>query len=399
MLKSRNHKLIKIGIYSFYIVILFDFITKILLTYSIDTFNRYSFIPKFIIIVSLLLISLKLGKRKKLNFLIIYLGMLCLTLIAFFILYKDYNYMIVFKQLYNLLLYSYPFILVTFFKVISTHEKIIILQALEKPIYVVGIISSLLIITGLITEIELFRAYSFSNRFGYNGIFLKTSEASYYYICLLILSVYYFFVEKKRKIISLLFLICSLLIGTKVVWLCIALLLLFYFFEKKKKITIIIIVFLFLLYSIFRKKIDNFLIILLPNGEKLYKENGMFTVLTSTRDLLLEKTISFSNKNWSIINYLFGGNKYTLYKVEFEFLDLFFLFGIFGIFVFYFFIRNSFFKKIKGKFSFYLLIIILICAFFAGNFFKSFLVFTVFYFVFQNLIHKEEILKKNNQVD
>ncbi|WP_147427026.1 hypothetical protein [Lacinutrix venerupis] len=389
--------MIKTGIYSFYIVILFDFITKILLTYSIDTFNRFSFIPKFIIIVFLLLITLKLGERKKINLLILYLGMFILTLIAFFSLYRDYNYIIVFKHLYNLSLYSYPFILVTFFRVLNKQEKKIIIQAIEKPIYIIGVISSILIILGLITKIELFRAYSFSNRFGYNGIFLKTSEASYYYICLLILSTYYFFIEKKKKIVSLLFLTTSLLIGTKIVWLCIALLIFFYLFEKNKKITTTTILILVLVYFLFRKTIDNFLIVLLPNGEKLYKENGMFTVLTSTRDLLLEQTIIFSNENWNFINYLFGGNKYGLYKVEFEFLDLFFLFGFLGIVIFYFFLKNNFFKKIKGKFSCYLLIVVLTCAFFAGNFFKSFLVFSVFYFVFQNLIYKEEVLLENNE--
>ncbi|OIQ23503.1 MAG: hypothetical protein BM549_02760 [Lacinutrix sp. MedPE-SW] len=391
MRELKQNLLIKIAICSFYIVILFDFITKVLLIYSNDTFSKFSFIPKVVILCTMLFVCFYLGTKQKIKFIILYTLMFFFAVLAYLNLYLDFQLKTLYKQLYSLLLYSYPFILVSFFNVIGKNNRRAIILSLEKHILIIGVISSILIFIGLITKIELFRSYSFSNRFGYNGIFLKTSEASYFYICLLLLCLYLF--NNKYKLLFIIStLLSSLLVGTKVVWLSIFLIILIYSFKKYKKTTAIFLLIPITVYFNFRQKIDSYLIELWPRGEILYNENGIITILTSTRDILLERTILFSKENWSFINYLFGGNKYWLHKVEFEFIDLFFLFGIFGIIIFYLFLKNRFINRLQGSFSKYTLIIILICAFFAGNFFKSFLSFTVFYLVFEIIILKEKKL-------
>jgi len=263
--------------------------------------------------------------------------------------------------------------------------------ALEKPIINVGIISCALIFLGLFTEIELFRSYNYSNRFGFNGVFLKTSEASYNYMCFIAIALLNFFLKKKSVFLFLLFAICSLLIGTKVIWLFIILAAFLFYWNNHKKLLTLFSVLIITVYFSFRKQINVFLIQYLPNGEALYRENKMITVFTSTRDLLLKETLHHVIQNWNPINYFFGGNKYWLFKVELEFFDLFFLFGFLGLAVHFFFLKDRFFKKKSYKYTNCFIISIFICAFFAGNFFKSFLSFTIFYITFELINAKIKI--------
>lgn len=394
MINNKEKTLVNIGVFSFYIIILFDFITKILLTYSVEVFNRYSLIPKLILNILLLFLVLKSTPFKRNKYVVFFFIMFCLTLLSFFQLYNQYDFKTTYKQVYGLLLYSFPFILVTYFKTLDISKKETLILTLKKHIIIIGVISSALIILGLITNIELFRSYSFSNRFGFNGVFLKTSEASYFYILLIALTAYKARKSKKQLILLILFITTALLIGTKIVWLFLALILFITIWFYYKKITLIAVTISGIIYLVFRKAIDLFLIKLLPNGEILYKENGMFTVLTSTRDLLLEQTIKFSSEHWGIINYLFGGNKYWIYKVEFEIFDLFFNFGLLGLVVYFLFIKNCFYKKVNNDYAKFTLFLVLICACFAGNFFKSFLVFTVFYISFEYLNMKNKLKKQ-----
>ncbi len=381
-------KLKRISAILFYIVITFDFITKIILTYNLNILPRFSLIPKALINIVLLFLLIKAFDFKKHKYVILFFLVLLSSFSAFLLLYQNSNIETILKQLYTLSLYSYFFILITFFNSLKENLKMHLLEGLKKAVINVGIISCILMIIGFLADIELFRSYQNTNRFGFNGIFLKTSEASYFFIFLITLAYFDYVENKKNKFLLLLFLSFSVFLGTKIIWLFLTLFFIYVLSINYKKITGLIILTIPIIYLFFRNQIDVFLIRYLPNGEILYKENNIITVLTSTRDLLLDKTIGFMSDNWMFYNYLIGGNKYASFKVEFEFFDLFSLFGIFGLLLFLFFLKKEFFKKAKNCYKTHMLIIVLICAFFAGNFFKSFMCVTLLYTVFGNTNYK-----------
>jgi len=363
----------------FYLVIIFDFITKIIIIYDFDVFQRYSFIPKAIIYISLFTFLISKFSGKKLIYIVIFFCLLIISFTCFLILFKSTPIEDIKLQLYLQLLYSYVFILGTFYAVINKEFKTAIVSGLKKGVINVGLINSVVIIIALLTKLELFKSYPFSDRFGFNGIFLKTSEASYFYI--LVISLLFFEFKnnkhnKNNKYLLVLFLIVSPLLGTKIIWLF-----LFLFFSLQfKKTAIAMTTLLTLSYIAFKDKMNLFLIAILPYGLELNDQRGMLTVLTSTRDLLLKNTLKFINQNWEFYNYLFGGNRYKSLKVELEIFDLFSVFGIVGLLFFIYYLKKRIFNKLlnhqKG-----ILLIIITCVFVAGNFFKSFMCISLLFLI------------------
>jgi len=339
--------------FSFYLMIATDFLTKIILTYNSDLFYRYSVFPKAIINIILLLVISKNFKYHKHKYIVWYFVMITLSFFGYMILYKTNDITEIVKQVYIYLLYSYFFILVAFFSLFDKETRSILLDRLQKAIINIGVICCFLILIGLFTKIELFRSYDFTDRFGYNGLFLKTSEASYYFIFLISLTYLRLKEDKKYILLLSMFIIFSLFLGTKVIWLFLGLMALYLVFKKNKIIPTIAIIFSITYYMFFRYSIDQ---------------------------IFISNSLDFIDNNWTFFNYLAGGNKYSVNKVEFELFDIFSVFGLIGLIIYIHFIYDLFLSRVK-RFD-YILIFVLICLTFAGNFFKSTLCVTLLYAIF-----------------
>ena len=194
------------------------------------------------------------------------------------------------------------------------------------------------------------------------------------------------------------FILVSLLIGTKAIWLFLILLGIIHFAFHKKKIIRIIsttsIILGTILVIIFHDYIIKGIINSFSYGPSLYAEHGFITVLTSTRDLLLQNAIEYIQNNWTLSNYLFGGINLLEYGVEFEFIDIFLFFGIFGLIIYLLFLKRIFFTTFYGKYKILLFIALMLVAAFAGNFFMSIISSIFAYTVFQNMayLNKEDSL-------
>jgi len=379
--------------YTILIVIIFffsfDFISKLLLVYDYEGFTRYSAIPKILLEVVLIVILVKNYKKN-------YLGILyCLVLVGIvslsFFLTNDKSDASLFQKIYSLNKFLYLFIFAEAMLSLKKDNRMEVLYLIRNLFIIVGITNSIFILMGMFFDFEIFRSYRYTNRFGYNGFFVKTSETSYLYILLLITSYYeYIKTYKKTKLLLMLyFVFISLLIGTKAVWMFLVLLIFIHFVFNKKSVIryfsifgIIIITFLSFLFD---KEIINIIVNSFSFGPSLYAERGFFSVLTSTRDLLMSNAYLYVQENWNWINYLFGGIDFFKYEVEFEFVDLFLFFGSVGLIVYLLFLKRVFFSSYIEKYKVLLFIALLLVTAFAGNFFKSIICSLLAYVVFYSM--------------
>ncbi|PWH83879.1 hypothetical protein DIS18_04820 [Algibacter marinivivus] len=284
----------------------------------------------------------------------------------------------------NRFLYIFLFIAVFQFVELKTQTFPKIVNILEKVL----IINGFLILLGFLFDLNIFKTYPSTVRFGYNGIFAKNGEVSYYYM-FLISSLYYNFLGKRQvNLIKLFFiLLTSLLLGKKVMFLYLALLALFHLLiiSKQKKILRPIIFFTFIIAVFLKNNIINNIIKYSSFWGNAYNEYGLMGAVTSTRSILLEKAIQYISNEWNFINYLIGGIEYNIYKVEFEFVDIFLFFGLIGVVIYFLFLINYFFER-GNRNKNYLLTIILICSFFSGSLFLSVGCMMFLYITFKELV-------------
>ncbi|MEW4922385.1 hypothetical protein [Algibacter sp. 2305UL17-15] len=283
----------------------------------------------------------------------------------------------------NRFLYIFLFIVVvqsielkkdTFPKILNILEKILI-------------INGFLILLGFFFDLNIFKTYPSTIRFGYNGLFAKNGEVSYYYMFLISI-LYYNIIEKgNRDFVKLAFvIITSLLLGKKVMLLYLAILFLFHFLwiNKHKNRNRLIASFFFIVVFYFRNNILNIIFNYSSFWDNIFKKNGLLGMITSTRSMLFERAIEHIGNEWNFINYLCGGIQYSKYKVEFEFIDVFLFFGVIGVILYILFLINYFFEKDnRNKNS--LLVIILICSFFSGSLFLSVGCMIFLYITFKEL--------------
>ncbi len=111
----------------------------------------------------------------------------------------------------------------------------------------------------------------------------------------------------------------------------------------------------------------------------VYKENDVFTMLFSLRNISFSQNfIPYIKNNWTFINYLFGGAEFNKHRVEFEIVDFFWFFGIVGTIIF-FYIINKCVIRFKSILEYKPIIIIIFITNLAGSFFSSVPVITFFY--------------------
>ncbi|KAB8152152.1 hypothetical protein EZY14_015580 [Kordia sp. TARA_039_SRF] len=368
--------------------LLFDLITKIFHVYRISGFNRYSAIPKLFLEVYLIYLFFK-NSKKDIKGISCILILIIISGINLFFTDEKITNELIFNKVYDLNKYIYSFFFAIVLLAYEKNERIKVLTYIRNVLLVIGIINGICMIIGLFTNIELLRSYEGTGRFGYNGLFVKTSETSYMYI-LFIISTYYEYIKtNKNGLLCLFFIFVSLLIGTKAIWLFILLLtgihLLLHknkFIRSVSKVGLALsVLFSFIFYDYIVKLVVNSF----SFGPVIYEKHGFLTVLTSKRDLLLMDTIAYINEKGTVLNYLFGGINIRKYGSEFGIVDIFIFFGIIGIIIFTYLIKRIYFKEFAGIHKILLLISLILVTFFAGNFFMSIMCSIFAFVVFQNM--------------
>lgn len=375
------------------IVFSFDLVTKILLTNHYDGFTRYSAIPKLGIELFLFYLLFKNKINDKIN-IIFGASLIGISVISFIVTQNQFDTQAIFQKIYVLNKYLYLFLFATVLLNLEKKKRKEILRNIRNIVLLIGVINGLLMILGLLTDFEILRSYRYTERFGFNGLFVKTSETSYMYI-LLIITTYYEYINSKRKgLLCLFFIAISLLIGTKAIWLFIILLSIIHFgFHKKKIIKYLARIGMLigaLLSYVFFDHIERIIVNSFSFGPRLFAEHGFLTVLTSGRDLLLTNAMVYVNENWSLLNYVVGGIDLEAYGVEFEFVDIFLFFGILGFVIYILFLKRIFFNGFSSKYKVLLFIALMLVAAFAGNFFMSIICSIFAYTVFQNMAYLHE---------
>ncbi|WP_420571273.1 hypothetical protein [Kordia sp.] len=366
----------------------FDLITKIFHVYNIGGFNRYSAIPKLLLEIFLIYLFFKNSKKD-------IKGASCIAILVImsginlFFTDEKITTDLLFEKVYDLNKYMYSFFFAIVLLAYEKDKQTKILTYIRNVLLFVGIVNGIFMIIGLFTDIELLRSYSGTRRFGYNGLFVKTSETSYMYILLIISTYYQYIKTNKNGLLCLFFIFVSLLIGTKAIWLFIMLLTGIHLLLNKNKFirnfSKIGLVLGVISSYVFYDHIVKLVVNSFSFGPSIYKEYGFLTVLTSKRDLLLKSTIEYLNEKGTILNYLFGGINIRDYGAEFEIVDIFIFFGILGVIIFAYLIRRTYFKEFAGIHKILLLISLILVTFFAGNFFMSIMCSIFAFVIFQNM--------------
>lgn len=347
-----------------------DFITSMAYKSSFLNFYRYSGAFKLIfeaIMVAVIIFNFK--KISKLHKVLITLVLV--FIVSQFITYStnyDFIYHFSIGNIYFLNRYLYIFIFILFLNIIKP-PKYSFVKAYNY-LEIVLFINCFIMFIGILFEVDMFKSYERSARFGFSGLFSKPEEAGYIY-CIAIIYNYYYWIIKHQKqnlLKTILFITTVLLLGQKKMFLFIGLLLCIHlmFHVKYKKIFRVVIPFFSVLVIIFNKTIVSYLISFSPFWTRIYKERGLLSAITSKRSELLVDALLYIKSHWNFANFVFGGIDFHKYKVEFEVFDLYILLGIFGLALYFFLIKNYFFKNTDNLIK-KLLLILFLTSFFGGG--------------------------------
>jgi len=244
------------------------------------------------------------------------------------------------------------------------------------------IVNIIFIFIGFIFEISFFESfYNMDYRFGYDGIFLAGNEASFVLISMI--SFFYFktFYEDGSLLLLLASISASLLSGMKAVYIYLSLLAVFHIIFKMKKKYFVLLIPLSVYASGFAIeyiKSEQFQI-LISFFLKIYEEEGLFYMLLSGRNEILAHESNLVMKDWSLINYLFGGRDTVKYIMEMDFFDLILFFGGVGSLIYIYLFYKFFIQKLLWhKYLTFFIFSILILAFWGGHFLTSAVTATYF---------------------
>ena len=205
-------------------------------------------------------------------------------------------------------------------KVLTTFEWVII-------------INTIAIFIGFLFDIKMLETYQ-SNRFGFSGLFLVPSIATFFYAISLSYLAFNFKKNKHYKLFFIAVLVACLLVGTKALLLFAAATVFHLFLIHKiylrKKFYILLGASVALLV-LFREPLQVFFKKTFAVLLNVYQESGFITMVTSYRNINLQTDLlDMVEKHWGFINYLLGGTNFTKYRVEFDFIDVLLFFGIVG---------------------------------------------------------------------
>ncbi|WP_046755334.1 hypothetical protein [Kordia jejudonensis] len=362
------------NIYVYLIVLLLvaDFVTKMIVRLTDLQLNYYpSTIVKALLICFTLFFFLKLGDKKAWTYVVAILVIFLLGLV--FDPERQLSLGYINGKFYYFIRHLYFFLLIPILANLSqeTWKKII------KILIIFAKVNAIFIVLGLLFDINVFKSYPYTNRFGFNGLLPIQGAGTFYYIFVISIVYYKGFTEyrnfKKINRSTLLdfiiLVVAALLLGTKGAYLFLFLLLLadVFFRQERKRLVYFTVGSLTLLFVFFSEKIAINMLKLMDLSTTIYTDNGLITVLLSYRDLLFISAMEYIEINWNAINYLIGGTNFTILKVEIELVDIFLFFGVVGIIIYLFFVKSYLFSKKEA-----ILNIILILIFFIGNFSGNF---------------------------
>ena len=269
--------------------------------------------------------------------------------------------------------YTFIFIIIDLFNNYCNTKSAV--KKVVELIFKILNLNFILICIGIIANIPYFKTYQFSLRFGFDGLFQMNSHASYIYI---FASIFVFYEAIKHKTYSrnlIVIVLSSMLIGTKAIYLFYALLSIYLFIHFKlwKSFITLAILGCSFLYFI-KEAFFVFITEKAPHFMALNNDFGLFTALTSTRNILFKETFSkIMNYNyWGFVNLFFGGSFFNELRTEFGFIDLYIFWGGVGSICFLLYYYKNLFKYFTKnpflKFSLYSLIVVVALG---GNFFTN----------------------------
>lgn len=263
--------------------------------------------------------------------------------------------------------FIFPIALFGFFIVRSQNPKLKLLRVFE---YVL-LINSLFVLLGFLFEIQYFRTYIMGARFGYNGLMVSSAASTYFYI----IGMCYFLAGYQKRVVEnwrfWVIVIAGLIVGTKSIALALAAISLFYIIKyvnnkiiKRGFLAIISVGILGFAYYIF---------FINPIFLSIARTSGYLTSFLSFRDqLFMEHTLPYIQENWKIVNYLFGGVSNFELRPQMALIDTPFFWGIFGAGLYGYFYFKSYIKfPLNGYLNLFILTLILLITFMAGNFFYN----------------------------
>lgn len=262
----------------------------------------------------------------------------------------------------------FPIILFTFFIKHPVTEKS--KSLLFKVFEYLMIFNGLLILIGLIFEIPLFNSYRFG-RWGYNGLLINTSTSSYIYA----IALFYFLISLKHSFLknwkSLFIIVSCLLTGTKIVYIALLgslFVYIFYYTNLNRKHRSVLLITLLSIFSV----LGYILFFHWGIFNEIRQEQGLVSAILSYRDdLLIEQTIPFIQQNWQWPNYIFGGINNLALRSQMGFVDVFLFWGILGGIIYLFAFYKNFVPKSLVKNANYIILILSLMVFLAGNFFEN----------------------------
>lgn len=262
--------------------------------------------------------------------------------------------------------YIFPIAFLGFFTVQEHNPKLKLLSFFE---YIL-IFNSALVLIGFVFEIHFFRSYT-GARFGYNGLLMASSTGTYFYI----IGLCYFLARYQKKVIVnwrfWLIVLAGLLVGTKAIALATTAIFSFYIikFVYSKTVKWVLIA---LVVSV-AISFAYYLFFINPIFRSLWETDGLLTSFLSFRDqLFMEKTLPYMQQNWGFWNYLFGGISNFEIRPQMALFDTIFFWGLIGSFCYAYFYSKSLLQfKIKNSPGQFILMLLLVIALLAGNFFYN----------------------------
>ncbi len=241
-----------------------------------------------------------------------------------------------------------------------------------KIIFFAFLVNSLFVIGGLIFDVNNFKSYRGTDRFGYIGL-LGHGTFMFYIYSILILYLYTLRLKSSKNYYFFLYTIfVSFLIGKKGIFLFLFFLMIYHVYVNHIRYRLLFSVFLILIISslvFFNEKILSLFSYVFPFWEKYLKKWDFITIAFSGRNLNFLKWKQFVFENWTIMNYFFGGSSFPEYWNELSMFDVFSFFGLIGVVTYFF-----FFRKILLSYSLvnrYLICLPIFLSFFCGNFFVN----------------------------
>ena len=335
-----------------------------------NDFHNYSALVKGVFMIAFVIYSLfRLTEyRKKV---LIFSGIISFI---FFIGQFAFNKYAIDNHFFKNLIYFSRYIFIFVIGLVFMENNIELSKRFFGVYEKIVVLNSILILIGVVFDISIFQTYS--NRFGYSGLFMTPSIVTYFYALALTYFAYQYIYKKEKLMELILVSIICFLTGTKALLFFFGLTILHLIFVKKlykSRSLYIILLSILLLFYLFRQSINRFLLQKFESLFIVYNEHGLITALTSLRNQnLKEYFFPVISEKWNFLNYLFGGTDFKKYRVEFEIFDVFLFFGIIGtvLYLFYYFkcIMNFKSMVLFGKVQMGFL---LLTALLSGNFFNN----------------------------